>query len=90
VQLLFNLKSFKTFLKHQTCFGQYGHHQVLKFVVIGETAALVIAVVLYFPPDTHVCCTFKEGHAAKSAAESKHNNHNMRAHLGKIYNNSNN
>jgi hypothetical protein len=32
----------------------------------------------------------KEGHAAKSAEEKRHSNHNIRAHLGKIYNNSNN
>jgi hypothetical protein len=25
---------------------------------------------------------FKEGHAAKSAEERRHSNHNMRAHLG--------
>jgi hypothetical protein len=31
-------------------FCQYGHHQVLNvFVVVGETAALVVAVVIYFP-----------------------------------------
>jgi hypothetical protein len=57
---IIQLKSFKIFLKLQvkslkikinctTCFGQYGHHQVLRFVVIGETAALVVAVVIYFP-----------------------------------------
>jgi hypothetical protein len=41
-----------------TCFGQYGHHQVLSFVVIGETAALVVAVVIYFPRmRTHVVVT---------------------------------
>jgi hypothetical protein len=34
--------------------------------------------------------TFKEGHAAKSAEERRHSNHNMRAHLREIYNNSNN
>jgi hypothetical protein len=28
---------------------------------------------------------FKEGHAAKSAEERRHSNHNMRAHLGEIY-----
>jgi hypothetical protein len=33
---------------------------------------------------------FKEGHAAKSAEERRHSNHNIRAHLGEIYNNSNN
>jgi hypothetical protein len=33
---------------------------------------------------------FKEGHAAKSAEGRRHSNHNMRAHLGEIYNNSNN
>jgi hypothetical protein len=26
---------------------------------------------------------FKEGHAAKSAEERRHSNHNIRAHLGK-------
>jgi hypothetical protein len=42
-----------------TCFGQYGHHQVLRFVVIGETAALVVAVVIYFPQmRAHVCCGY--------------------------------
>jgi hypothetical protein len=33
---------------------------------------------------------FNEGHAAKSAEERRHSNHNIRAHLGEIYNNSNN
>jgi hypothetical protein len=28
---------------------------------------------------------FKEGHAAKSAEERRHSNHNIRAHLGKKY-----
>jgi predicted aminopeptidase len=60
---------------------------VLSFVVIGETAVLVVTVVIYFFPDVHACCGyrvfFKEGHAAKSAEERRHNNHNMRAHLGK-------
>jgi hypothetical protein len=32
----------------------------------------------------------KEGHAAKSAEERRHSDHNMRAHLGEIYNISNN
>jgi hypothetical protein len=66
VQILFNLKDLKLFfkfkvkslklkskVKYTTCFGQYGHHQMLNvFVVIGETAALVVAVVVvvvYFP-----------------------------------------
>jgi hypothetical protein len=31
-----------------TCFGQHGHHQVLSFVVIAETAALVVAVLKHF------------------------------------------
>jgi hypothetical protein len=34
--------------------------------------------------------TEEEGLAAKSAEEERHSNHNMRAHLGEIYNNSNN
>jgi hypothetical protein len=32
-----------------TCFGQYGQHQALRFVVTGETAALIVAVVIHFP-----------------------------------------
>jgi hypothetical protein len=32
---------------------------------------------------------FKEGHAAKSAEERRHSNHNMRAHLGELYNSNN-
>jgi hypothetical protein len=35
-------------LKFSTCFGQYGHHQVLKYFV-GETAALAVAAVIYLP-----------------------------------------
>jgi hypothetical protein len=79
---------------------------VLRFVVIGETAALVVAVVTYthFPQmRTYVVVTatllrllssadLAKGHATKSAKESKHSNHNIRAHMGKmlVYNNSNN
>jgi hypothetical protein len=74
---------------------------VLRFAVIGETAALVVAVVTYLPRCTcmlwlqkegsvQLSEAFKEEHAAKSAAESKHSNHNIRAHLGKIYKNNNN
>jgi hypothetical protein len=45
-------------IKYTTCFGQYGHHQVLSFVVIGETAALVVAAVVCFPQmRTHVVVT---------------------------------
>jgi hypothetical protein len=42
-----------------TFFGQYGHLQVLNvFVVTGETAALVVALVIYFPQmRTHVVAT---------------------------------
>jgi hypothetical protein len=43
-------------LKFTTCFGQYGHHQVLKCFV-GETAAGLL-LLLYIFPDAHACCSY--------------------------------
>jgi hypothetical protein len=40
-------------IKYTTCFGQYGRHQVLN-VFVGETAALVVAAVIYFPRCTRM------------------------------------
>jgi hypothetical protein len=45
---ILKLLKFLKVLKNTTCFGQYGHPQVLKFLV-GETAAIVCLF------DAHVC-----------------------------------
>jgi hypothetical protein len=52
-------------------------------VFVGETAALAVAAVVYFPRCASMLQAFKKGHAAKSDQKRRHTNLNICAHLGK-------
>jgi hypothetical protein len=78
VQTLINFKIFEDFLKFlslklTTYFGQYGHHQVLKYVYLMRKALLFVvsAITCVGPLDPRVCS--RTEHVAKKHKRKEHN-----------------